>query len=474
MRRASLGAAVLLCMLPLSHAALADRDSGGMVIAGRADDAARSAELQVPRFSSAAWIDVGMDPFRMVAADLNGDGKADLAVVEWIGARVSVMFGDGTGQFGSRATYRTGRRPVALVASDLDGDGRLDLATASASVDKSITVFINRGAGRFRRAGAYAAGRGAYGVAAGDVNGDGIVDLLSAHASRKHFTVLLGQRAGGFRVAHRYRGGGAFDVAAADLNSDGELDVVFADSDHNAVTVRLGRGDGTFGRATAYNSGSAPFGVAMADLNHDGKLDITAANFGGAGVSVLLGAGDGSFGTKTRYPMGDPFEDHVDTVLVADYDRDGHLDIATPGPYLRRGRGDGTLEDRQPSFSGFAFTEAGAVADFDGDGWPDLAFSEACEDFEGGCEYFPPRSIVVMLNWTGQPTPPCVVPPVIGATERQATRQLASAGCRVGQVRHRYSREGRRGTAIRQRPKTASVRPNNTPVDLVVSRGRRQ
>jgi hypothetical protein len=252
------------------------------------------------------------------------------------------------------------------------------------------------------------------------------------------------------------------------------LDVVFADSGHNAVTVRLGRGDGTFGRATAYTSGSTPFGVAVADLNHDDKLDIAAANYGGGGVSVLLGAGDGSFGPRTRYAMGDPYEDYVDAVLVADYDRDGHLDIATPGPYLRRGRGDGTLEDRQSSFSGFAFTMAGAVADFDGDDWPDLAFSEACDAIEGGCEYFPPRSIAVMLNWTGQPVPPCVVPPIIGATERQATRVLASAGCGVGHVRRRYSREGRRRTAIRQRPKPASVRPNNSPVNLVISRGRRQ
>jgi hypothetical protein len=93
---------------------------------------------------------------------------------------------------------------------------------------------------------------------------------------------------------------------------------VFADSGHNAVTVRLGRGDGTFGRATAYRSGSTPFGVAVADLNHDDKLDIAAANYGGGGVSVLLGAGDGSFGPRTRYAMGDPYEDYVDAVLVAD------------------------------------------------------------------------------------------------------------------------------------------------------------
>jgi hypothetical protein len=410
----------------------------------------------------------------MVAADLNRDGNPDLAVVEWSGAAVSVMLGDGTGQFGPRAAYRTGARPSGVAAGDLDGDGRLDLATASVSTAKSVTVFINRGAGRYRRAGAYAAGRDARGVVAGDVNQDGIVDLLSAHARRKHLTVLLGRRAGGFRIAYRYSGGDAFDLAVADLNGDGKLDVVLADSGHNAVAVRLGRGDGTFNRARVYRSGWLPFGAAVADLNHDGKLDITAANVEGVSVSVFLGAGDGSFGPRTRYPMGFVDENYVDAVLVADYDRDGHPDIATPGgAYVRRGRGDGTFENRQPVMGPYAFTQAGAVADFNGDGWPDLAFSEACEEIEIDCDDYPSRSIAVVLNWTGRDVPPCVVPGLIGATERQAARALATAGCRLGHVRHRYSRTGRKGTVVRQRPDSASVRANNSPVSVVVSRGRR-
>ena len=120
--------------------------------------------------------------------------------------------------------------------------------------------------------------------------------------------------------------------------------------------------------------------------------------------------------------MGDEFEDYVDTVLVADYDRDGHLDIATPGqPSVRRGRGDGTFERRQRSFDGFAYTQAGAVADFNGDGWPDLAFSEACNELEIDCDRYPARSIAVFLNWTGQPVPPCVVPPFLATSSSAIT-----------------------------------------------------
>ena len=131
---------------------------------------------------------------------------------------------------------------------------------------------------------------------------------------------------------------------------------------------------------------------------------------------------------------------------------------------VRRGRGDGTFNDGQAAFAGSAFTTnaGGAVADFNGDGWPDLAFNSP----------EPGRSIAVLLNWTGQQVPPCAVPPLVGVRERRATHRLALAGCRVGHVRRRYSRSVRTGRVIRQRPMHGAVRPNNSPVDLLISRGR--
>ena len=58
-------------------------------------------------------------------------------------------------------------------------------------------------------------------------------------------------------------------------------------------------------------------------------------------------------------------------------------------------------------------------------------------------------------------------------TEREARRSVTLSGCRVGRVRHRYSRKDRKGTVIRQRPDAGAVLPNNSRVNLVVSRGRR-
>jgi hypothetical protein len=439
----------------------------------------------VPRFSWPVELDVGADPFRMVAADLNGDGKADVATVDWSSATVSVLLGRGNGEFRKRTAYRSVRHPAGIAVGDLDGDGDPDLISASVDRAGSIAVFRNRGSGRFRRAGAYASAARAYAVAAADINQDGTIDLVTANDSRHHLTVLEGQGAGRFRLAHRYRGARATDVALGDLNDDGNLDAALAASNAGSVVVRLGQGDGSFGPARAYRSGSYTFGVALFDANRDGTLDLAAANYGGGRVAVFLGTGDGTFSVSSRYPMGAwDSASNVDAVLVADFDRDANLDIATPGeaaPTVRRGAGDGTLLPQQDIFECcFLRTVAGAVADFNGDGWPDLAFSSDCDRIElPGCRT---HSAYAMLNWTADPAPPCVVSDLTGrplrAREssgvRGAARELRLSGCRLGKVGYRDSRKIRKGHVITQRPYDGAVLRSRSRVDVVVSRGRRR
>jgi hypothetical protein len=91
-------------------------------------------------FAAAQYSAVGVTPWAPVVADFNGDGNADVAVVnqdhhsfDQAGQGVSVLLGNGNGTLQPQVLYSTGAglRPVALAVADVDGDGRMDLAVAN-------------------------------------------------------------------------------------------------------------------------------------------------------------------------------------------------------------------------------------------------------------------------------------------------------------------------------------------------------
>jgi hypothetical protein len=480
----------------------------------RAVDAATSSEIQAPldirggyRLSGFAQA-VGMPRFSypvvlgdltpgaggggMVVADLDGDGDADLATGGWFSGppTVLVLFGKGSGSFGARRAYRIARYPTAITVADVDADGDPDLVAAGRDRAGSISVLVNRGDGRFDHVGTYASGAKVTAMAAGDVNQDGTVDLVTAHDSRRQLMVQLGEGAGRFRLDPRsvallsmltsnrddafgYVGARATDVALGDLNGDGKLDAALAtrsgggqfvapEEIRGAVVVRFGHGDGSFGDAHTHDSGAYPTDVALADVNHDGRLDIAVAEHGAGAVSVFVGNGDGTLGARRAYRMS-KWNSYVDAVHIADFDRDGHLDLAASaaaGIVVRRGSGDGTFLRAQVE-GVIASLVGGTVADFNGDGWPDLAFSRY--DYGDAWGY-------VFVNWTGLPAPPCVVPDL----RSRLPSAIRGTGCRRGHARRRFSRTVRRGETISQRPSAGQVLPNGSRVDIVISRGRRR
>jgi hypothetical protein len=81
----------------------------------------------------------------------NGDGKPDVVTANSFAdpGTVSVLLGNGDGTFRERTEYYGGFYTTAVVAEDLDGDGRPDLATVN-SEDNTASVYLGRGDGGFQ------------------------------------------------------------------------------------------------------------------------------------------------------------------------------------------------------------------------------------------------------------------------------------------------------------------------------------
>ncbi|MEP7126450.1 MAG: VCBS repeat-containing protein, partial [Byssovorax sp.] len=140
---------------------------------------------------------VGSQPNSVAAADLNGDGKTDLAVANT--TNVSVLLNQGNGTFAA-INYAAGSNPTSVVAADLNGDGKADLAIANKG-SGNVSVLLNLGNGTFAAAVNYAAGSNAASVAAVDLNGDGKPDLAVTNSGSGNVSVLLNLGNGTFAAA---------------------------------------------------------------------------------------------------------------------------------------------------------------------------------------------------------------------------------------------------------------------------------
>jgi hypothetical protein len=261
-------------------------------------------------------------------------------------------------------------------------------------------------------------------VAIADLNGDGKADLVVV-AGDSMFSVLLGNGDGTFQAPVSYSAGilAAYSVAIADLNGDGKLDVVFAGEvlgRDGVVSVLLGNGDGTFQAPVTYSTGTGGFeSVAIADLNGDGYPDLVVASeclsdgcsSHGAtpgGVSVLMGNGDGTFQSAANYGSGGW---DATSVAIADLNGDGYPDLAVsnycqlsancptegapPGEVsVLLGNGDGTFQTAVSYGSGGSWATSVAIGPLSGDGYPDLVATN----------YFVPEYSVGVLLGDGNGT----------------------------------------------------------------------
>jgi hypothetical protein len=332
------------------------------------------------KFFSAASIPIGL----LLLGDFNGDKKLDVALTGpgnlTKPAPVGIMLGDGHGNFQAPITSTGVKNPKEMIAGDFNGDGHLDLVISDFTAPFRTYLLLGNGNGTFKTPVVAAPEEGV--IAAADLNGDHILDL--AIGTTPSVDIFLGNGNGTFKPGRKYLysfyqiAPDISSISAADLNGDGKIDLAAQG------TVLLGHGNGTFSGNPFVQTSSiliqSPYigqGVT-GDFNRDGKPDVIS--FTNNMIYVLLGDGTGKLSLAHTYPL----RGTIQTLATASLRNNGNLDLVvittdSSGNWtlnVMLGNGNGTFGSPAPFPQGVPFSQvepAMALADFNGDHFPDLA-----------------------------------------------------------------------------------------------------
>lgn len=238
-------------------------------------------------------------PSSIAIGDVNNDTFADVVTGNPTADSVSVLLGDGTGNFGVARETVVGNYPLGVNLADVNHDGNLDLLFVStrdpnASGDNAqprLVCWLGNGDGTFdsQTQARYATSDDPRGLLLADLDNDNDLDAVTIHPSSKVLTVFGSKPNGAFVQSATLKVWASPQSAfAVDINRDNLLDLLTINS-NGTFSVFINQGKLSFSQDYFYYAGYNPIGGVLGDFNRDGKWDVLMVNKGSNDMTLVLG-----------------------------------------------------------------------------------------------------------------------------------------------------------------------------------------
>jgi hypothetical protein len=201
-------------------------------------------------FTNPVYFATGKHPYqRLRTADFNKDNKQDIVTTNLDGNSVTILSGDGKGGF-SKQFFDAGNTPFGVAAADVNGDGNIDLAIINSPTisggkpgKDGLTILLGDGKGNFSmlKGSPFDTGPGPTRVAVGDLNNDGINDIAVSNFKGNFISVYYMSKSGMQSSSQLPIGKGSDGIAIFDLDQDGKKDIIATSSNENSVTIFFGK-----------------------------------------------------------------------------------------------------------------------------------------------------------------------------------------------------------------------------------------
>jgi surface antigen len=351
-------------------------------------------------------------PVGVAVADFDGDGRKDIAATIYNnGSGNQVVIFPNTSTPGSLSfalpvTLTTDQGPEGIVAVDLDGDGKPDLAVANAS-GGTVTIFRNvstPGALAFTLAAQIFVPATPHRIAVADFDGDGKLDLIVTSNSAEEVTVLHNASSPGIITIDTQT---SFttqsfpnQLAVADIDGDGRPDILVPVS--NSGNLEIYRNTSTPGSVSVapaqfFATGAQPEGIAVGGLTGAGKVAVLVPAGGANTLGVFTNASTPGSLSLSRNDL--PTGMGPNAVVIGDLENSGLPDAVvlngadnTFTVFHNASTGTAISLTPLPAVATSLGPTSVAIADIDGDGTLDLVISNQLSG-----------SISVFLNLGGQP-----------------------------------------------------------------------